>query len=131
MFSLPSLSVQTINPVSFVEVDSILKFCRVLLKDVDPKREKNGFDKAERFFVYNQVDSRVKEFRSSEETNRLKEETPFPVLDGMMPRWKYLQENYQTLAYPDLEDEKRQRVIDRVMSEMYNKCEEVFNKLNK
>ncbi len=120
-----------INPVSFVEVDSILKFCRVLLKDVDPKREKNGFDKAERFFVYNQVDSRVKEFRSSEETNRLKEETPFPVLDGMMPRWKYLQENYQTLAYPDLEDEKRQRVIDRVMSEMYNKCEEVFNKLNK
>lgn len=129
-YNLVDLIFIPINPVSFVDVDSILKFCKVLLRDVDPKREKNGFEIAERYFVYNMVDSRVKEFRSTDETNRLKEETPFPVLDAMLPRWKYLQEQFQTVDYPDIEDEKRQKVIDNLLKEMFIKCEAVSKTLN-
>lgn len=130
VYNLVDLIFIPIDPISFVEVQSIIKFCSMMIKEVDPLREQNNFDPAERYFIFNKVNRAVKEFRNNENTKALKEDVPFPVLDNMVPEWKVFKEEFQTVSYFNEEVEKRQRVIDGIAGEMFEKVENLFKKLN-
>jgi len=120
-----------INPISFLEAQSIMKFCNTVVKVIDPLRTKNGFEEADRYFIFNKVNRSVKEFRTNENVEQLRSETPFPVLDGYLPSWKYFETDFQTLDYFDLGDEKKQTLVESVIEEMVQKIVAVSKKLNK
>ena len=130
VYNLVDLIFIPVDPIAFVEVQSIVSFCKLLIQEIDPLREANNFIAAERFFIFNKVNKATKEFRTSESIQTLKDETPFPVLDNVLPDWKFWKNEFQTAEYWQLEDEKRQRVIDSMGAEMFSKVEEVFKKLN-
>jgi len=119
-----------INPISFLEVQSIMKFCNTLVKEVDPLREKNGFNLADKYFIFNRISRSIKEFKTSENVQQLRSETPFPVLNGYLPRWKYFESDFQTLDYFELPDEKKQNHVESLVGEMVEKMVEVYQREN-
>ena len=119
-----------VDIISPSEIDSTIKFCMLLTEEIDPFRKEKGFPESVKYFLFNKVQKSLKEFRDSKEIKRLKDSTPFPTLNNMLPYWKMFKSDWQTYEYPKLEDGKRQKIIDNVYGEMFEKLEVLHKELN-